>query len=264
MFKAHYDTMRPGPTPERVLSIARMLALQPMTVQEIVQRCELREDVQQASEGIRLSISTAEELELITKKDGVCLCTAGDDVLSTPASFRQYVAGRVLNDPNTTFFKVTEWFVSANDSIMSFQNFSTYRAEIGKAGISNIDGNDVLGWRFWVRFLGIAYQFNSTLIPNMAVRLNGAMRELPIETNFVAVDFLSWLKEHIREAASSCSQRQLCLAVSNGLRTLEALDKIQLISVMDADKVNLFPLSGVPVNDFSKIVVKGASHDEMA
>lgn len=264
MFKTHYDTMRPGPTPERVLSIARMLAKQPMTTQEIARRCELRENVSQISEGIRLSVSTAEELGLIQKKDGICVYIAGQEVISSPAAFRQYVSGKVLADPGTTFFKATEWFVAANDSIKSFSNFDTYRAEIGKAGISNIDINDVLGWRFWIRFLGIAYQFHNTLIPNMAVRLNGVLTRLPAGTSMTAIEFLAWLTENVREAASSCSQRQLCLAVSNGLHTLEDLGKIQLISIMDADKVNLFPLPGISTNNFSKIIVKEAIHNEMA
>lgn len=264
MFKTHYDPMRPGPTPERVLAIARMVAQQPMTAMEIAQHCELQASIPQISEGVRLSIAAAEELGLITKKDGVCTFCADSTAILSPDSFRRFVSSRVFADPETSFFKASEWFLSANDAVLSLFKFDTYAAEMGKSGLEGIHENDVLGWRFWVRFLGVAYQYNNTLIPNMTVRLRDAMQQLPTEEPVSAMEFLTWLRETLPETAASCSQRQLCLAVSNGLHTLQALQMVELISVMDAEKVNLFPMAGATISNFSKIVVKEALRYEMA
>ena len=67
-----------------------------------------------------------------------------------------------------------------------------------------------------------------------------------------------WLKENVPEAASSCTNQGLSLAVSNGLRTLHEEGIVELISTMDAAKTGLFKLVGVSLNDFSEIIVKGA------
>ena len=67
-----------------------------------------------------------------------------------------------------------------------------------------------------------------------------------------------WLKENVPEAASSCTNQGLSLAVSNGLRTLHEEGTVELISTMDAAKTGLFKLVGVSPNDFSEIIVKGA------
>ena len=53
------------------------------------------------------------------------------------------------------------------------------------------------------------------------------------------------------------------MAISKGLRTLHDLGKIEMISANDAEKVYLYPLSGVRLNEFSAIVVKEAIRDEL-
>lgn len=264
MFRTHYDSMRPGPTPERVLAIVRMIVETPLSIAEISSRCQFDVENALVTEAVNRSISTAEELHLIERHDGLCLFTADKKVIESPEAFRKYVSKYVFSNAETSFFKATQWFVSSNEKILGYTSFNTYSAEMNKAGLDGIKENDVLGWRFWLRFLGIAYQYRTTLIPNMAVRLQDAMQNFPRNVEVSADEYLHWLKENVPEVAQSCSQHQLCLAVSNGLRTLEDMDKIELISVMDANKVGLFPLPGVIKNDFSKIIVKEGLNHEMA
>ena len=158
MFKNHYDRMRPGATPERVLSLARMIQQKPMGQMEVAKRCELNDDVQTASEGIRYMISAAEELRLIENQEGKYQFIAEPTAIASPKQFRKYVASKVFAKDSTTFFKVTQWFVASNKEVLLLSKFATFAAEIAKAGIDHVDENDVLGWRFWMRFLGIAYQ----------------------------------------------------------------------------------------------------------
>lgn len=263
MFKNHYDRMRPGATPERVLSLARMIQQKPMGQMEVAKRCELNDNVQTASEGIRYMISAAEELGLIENREGKYQFVAEPTAIATPKNFRRYVASKALTKESTTFFKVTQWFVASNKEVLPLSKFATFAAEIAKAGIDHVDENDVLGWRFWMRFLGIAYQYQTTLIPNMCIRLQDAMQDFADGQEIGCGEFLNWLKTHVPEAASSCSKDGLCLAISNGLRTLHDLGKIEMISANDAEKVYLYPLSGVRLNEFSAIVVKEAIRDEL-
>ena len=263
MFKKHYDRMRPGATPERVLSIARMIAQQPLSQMEVAKYCELRDDVSAVSEGIRYSLGAAEELELIKNEEGKYRFAADPAVIASPARFRQYIASKVFTKTDSTFFKVTQWFVSGNEAVLPLSRFATFAAEMAKSGVDHVDENDVLGWRFWARFLGIAYQYEATLIPNMCVRVQDVMRKFAVGQEISGTEFLAWLKANLPEAASSCTQTGLNLAVSNGLRILQELGKIDIISANDAEKVYLYPLPGVRLNDFSAILIKEAIYDEL-
>ena len=139
---------------------------------------------------------------------------------------------------------------------MNLNKFDEFAADAAKTGVESITENDVLGWRFWMRFLGFAYQYNKTLIPNMKVRLENALLGIDKNTSMTCTQFVSWLKNNVPEAARACDGFQLPLAVSNGLRTLNNEGKIELISTRDAIRINLYPLRGVDFNDFSDIVIK--------
>ena len=110
-----------------------------------------------------------------------------------------------------------------------------------------------------MRYLGFAYQYNKTLIPNMKTRIEDALSGLPKNTKMTCTQFVSWIKENIPEAASACSEASLPLAVSNGLRVLSNEGTIELISTRDAVRTSLYPLNGVELNDFSEIIVRGCN-----
>jgi len=108
-----------------------------------------------------------------------------------------------------------------------------------------------------MRYLGIAYQYNRTLIPNMKIRLEDALDNVPGGTKMTCTQFVAWLKENVPEAGAACTEASLPLAISNGLRILNNEKKIELISTRDAIRTSLYPINGVELNDFSEIVVRG-------
>ena len=65
MFKD--NNMRPGPTPERVLAICRMLEDNSYTIQEMAKLTQLDREPNISQEAFRYSIETAGELGLIKK-----------------------------------------------------------------------------------------------------------------------------------------------------------------------------------------------------
>lgn len=254
MFKEK-DTMRPGPTPERVLAICRLLEKEAYTASELQQLCEL-DKAATASEEVRRSIEAAEELNLIQKQGDKYILIVDGGKLSSARVFRRTVAPLIFSNRNSTFFKLTEWFISNANQVFTLNGFDDFAAVAAKTGVDGIKENDVLGWRFWMRYLGHAYQYNKTLIPNMKVRMEDAMSGLEKGSRMSCVQFVAWLRENIPEAASSCSNAELPLAVSNGLRTLQSEGEIELIATRDAIRTSLYPLRGVETNDFSDIVIK--------
>ena len=256
MFKEN-DNMRPGPTPERVLSICRLVNQGNYTFQDLFRLSELAPDSKYEEESIRRSIEAAEELSLIGKKNEKYKLLIPKSALETAQEFRKTVAPIIFSNPKSTFFKMTEWFISHSELTQAINRFDDFAAITAKNGVESISENDVLGWRFWVRFLGHAYQYNRTMIPNMNVRISDALESVKVGTKMTCSQFLTWLKTNIPEAASSCTNEGLSLAVSNGLRTLNDVGRIELKSTMDAVKIKLYPLAGVSLNDFSEIIVKG-------
>lgn len=135
--------------------------------------------------------------------------------------------------------------------------FDDLAATAAKTGVPSVTENDILGWRFWMRYLGFAYQYNKTLIPNMKTRIEDALLDIPKDTKMSCTQFVGWIKENIPEAASACTEALLPLAVSNGLRVLNNEGVIELVSTRDAVRTSLYQLNGVELNDFSEIIIRG-------
>lgn len=257
MFKEN-DSMRPGPTPERVLAICRLLERNAYGQTELYKLSQLSNEAV-SEESVKHSVQAAKELGLIKEDKGKYVFAMNADSLESAKSFRRMIAPVIFERSDSTFFKLTEWFIANSDKVLELSKFDEYAAEASKSGLVSITENDVLGWRFWMRFLGHAYQYSKTLIPNMNIRLEDAMSELPRGTHMTCSQFVVWLKEHVPEAATSCNERSLPLAVSNGLRTLQEEGKIEMIATKDAIRTGLYPLRGVDKNDFSDIVIKEVS-----
>lgn len=255
MFKEN-DNMRPGPTPERVLAVCRLIGKGNYKFQDLFKLSELNAESKFEEESVRRSIEAAQELRLVEKKGEKYLLKIDAKSLNSAQAFRKVLNPIIFSNTGTTFFKMTEWFISHSELIQSINRFDDFAAVAAKNGMESISENDVLGWRFWIRYLGHAYQYNKTLIPNMYTRLRDALENVKPGTKMTCNQFLSWIKNNIPEAASSCTNEGLPLAVSNGLRSLNDAGVIELFSTMDAVKIKLYPMSGVALNDFSEIIVK--------
>lgn len=257
MFKEN-DNMRPGPTPERVLAICRLVNQGNYTSQDLFKLSELNPESKYEEEAIRRSIEASEELKLIVKNGDKYSINIPKDSLSSATIFRKTINPIIFANKKSTFFRLTEWYIANSDMTQGINRFDDFAAMSAKNGVESISENDVLGWRFWMRYLGHAYQYNKTLIPNMKVRLGDAFETVEPGTKMTAAQFVIWLKENVPEAAASCTNQGLSLAVSNGLRTLHEEGTIELVSTMDAAKTSLYKLVGVALNDFSELIIKGA------
>lgn len=258
MFKEN-DNMRPGPTPERVLAVCRLISQGSYSNQEIYKECALDENADLNDEAIRSSIDSAEELGFIKKNKDKYELIIEEKHLESAQTFRRRISSVAFKNKKTTFFRLTEWFIKNSDEVLKINRFDDLAAIAAKTGVPSVTENDILGWRFWMRYLGFAYQYNKTLIPNMKTRIEDALFDLPKDKKMTCTQFVGWIKESIPEAASACSEASLPLAVSNGLRVLNNEGAIELISTRDAVRTSLYPLNGVELNDFSEIIVRGCN-----
>jgi hypothetical protein len=267
MFKVHKDGMNPDPTPERVYSVCRIIADKSISSSELQKAVSVYSDTPQATTEVSASIRIAEELGIIQNKDGVYSVIIPTDIINTYIGFRQYVSDRVFKQKDTTFYKVTEWYLSKNEKVVEYDSWEDKSAAAVQDGIDGIKENDMLGWRFWASFLGEGYLHDRLLIPNMKVRIQDVLatkfkQAYSYEKEISAKEFLTWLQVYIPEA-TLLTDAPLVLGVSNGLRSLAECGLIVLRAQMDAQRYKLYTIEGEMFNDFSHVIVKEVIANEL-
>ena len=262
MFKEHYDRMRPGPTPERVLAICRILCSSPLTEDEMKEKIYLTKTAAtKIGEEFRHSVNTAVELGLISLKDNVYSLSVAPDRVASINSFRRTVASRAFANKKSTFFRVCQWYIGSNDTVFAYPNWEDKAAAAVKAGIDKITENDMLGWRFWASFLGLGYIHGTELIPNMYVRVRDVLatefsKVYAFDEEIPADQFFDWLLTQIPEA--KMSDGSINLALSSAIRTLRDMDEISPVALMDAVPMYLYNLPEDFTNKIFHIIVKEA------
>lgn len=263
MFKVNPDGMRMEPTPERVLSVCRLIAHQSMTREEIRKAMTLGINDERELDQINKSIDVAlKELSLI-KADADQLVLAVDPgVIASSTSFRRYVSSRVFSAKDTTFHMFTKWLIAQNERIFSLKSWEGMAKTCGSEvkELSALNENAVLGWRFWAAFLGIGYLSGTMIIPNMKLRLQDILASTYTEKfkyneTILAQDFILWLSTKIPEVEIGS---KLPLALSAGLRTLHEVGLIKLETWSDSTPIMLYYVDGDPINGFTHISVKEA------
>ena len=263
MFRVNPDGMRMEPTPERVLSVCRLIAHQSMTREDIRKAMTLGINDERELDQINKSIDVAlKELSLI-KADADKLALAVDPgVIASSTSFRRYVSSRVFSAKDTTFHMFTKWLIAQNERIFSLKSWEGMAKTCGSEvkELSALNENAVLGWRFWAAFLGIGYLSGTMIIPNMKLRLQDILASTYTEKfkyneTILAQDFILWLSTKIPEVEIGS---KLPLALSAGLRTLHEVGLIKLETWSDSTPIMLYYVDGDPINGFTHISVKEA------
>ena len=261
MFKTNPDGMRMEPTPERVLSVCRLVAQKSMTHEELRQAMTLGQNGEKEIDQINKSLAVAlEELNLVRTKDNLIELAVDPAVVATPTNFRRYIGNTVLLKKDTTFHMFTKWVISKNEDIFLLKTWETMAKICGSQipELSGMSENAALGWRFWASFLGFGYLSGTMIIPNMKIRIEDVLAtafadKFKYDEAIRATDFITWISSRMPEVDMS---GKLPLAFSAGLRTLHELGLIKLETWRDSNRVFLYPVDGDPINDFSHITVR--------
>lgn len=261
MFKVNPDGMRMEPTPERVLSVCRLIAHKSMTRNEVRKAMTLGLNDEKELDQINRSIDVAlEELSLIKAEADNLVLAVGSDVIVSPTSFRRYVSSRVFSTKDTTFYMFTKWLIAQNERLFSLKSWEGMAKTCGSEvkELSALNENAVLGWRFWAAFLGLGYLSGTMIIPNMKLRLEDVLattytEKFKYNETILAQDFILWLSTKLPEVEMAS---KLPLALSAGLRTLHEVGLIKLETWSDSTPIMLYYVDGDPINSFTHISVK--------
>ena len=124
MFKVNPDGMRMEPTPERVLSVCRLIAHKSMTRDEVRKAMTLGINDEKELDQINKSINVAlEELSIIKAQADNLVLAVDPSVIASATAFRRYVSSRVFSAKDTTFHMFTKWLVSQNERIFSLKSW---------------------------------------------------------------------------------------------------------------------------------------------
>lgn len=263
MFKVNPDGMRMEPTPERVLSVCRLIAHNSMTRDEIRKTMTLGINDEKELDQINKSINVAlEELSLIKAEADKLVLVVNPGVIASPVAFRRYVSARVFSAKDTTFHMFTKWMIAQNERIFLLKSWEGMAKTCGSEvkELSELNENAVLGWRFWAAFLGIGYLSGTMIIPNMKLRVEDILattytEKFRFNETILAQDFILWLGTKMPEAEIG---NKLPLALSAGLRTLHEVGLIKLETWSDSTPIMLYHVDGDPINSFTHISVKEA------
>lgn len=261
MFKVNPDGMRMEPTPERVLSVGRLIAHKSMTREEVRRTMTLGVNDEKELDQINKSINVAlEELSVIKAQADHLVLAVDPGIVASHAAFRRYVSSRVFAAKDTTFFMFTKWMIAQNERIFEMKSWEgmakTCASEVKE--LFGLNENAVLGWRFWAAFLGIGYLSGTMIIPNMKLRLEDILattytEKFKYNETIVAQDFMLWLSRKMPEVEIGS---KLPLALSAGLRTLHEVGLIKLETWSDSTPIMLYYVDGDPINSFTHISVK--------
>lgn len=263
MFKVNPDGMRMEPTPERVLSVCRLIARKNMSRDDVRKAMTLGINDEKELDQINKSINVAlEELSLIKANADLLVLAVDPGVIASPVAFRRYVSARVFSAKNTTFHMFTKWIVAQNERIFSLKTWEGMAKTCGSEvkELSALNENAVLGWRFWAAFLGLGYLSGTMIIPNMKLRLEDVLattytEKFKYNETILAQDFMLWLGTKLPEVEIG---NKLPLALSAGLRTLHEVGLIKLETWSDSTPIMLYYVDGDPINSFTHISVKEA------
>lgn len=258
MFKENDKGMRQDITPERVLSGARLINMKPMSRETFFKYVRLGKEGSHNSNYAKYNLDALLDLALIENKDGIYEFIGDDTILNSITSFRRYVSKFVGNKRESSFFKATEFMINNGAELMISNNQEKVVALLKQNGLSEFNENAVGMWSAWLDFMGYSVKIiGNPVMPNMAVRIMDAAAEIKMKRKMTAAEFRRWITESIPETAQAINKDAvtLPLAISNGIRTLRNMKKVELESMKDAARIKLYPLPGLAIEEFSSITL---------
>jgi len=248
--------MPPEPTPERVHALIKLVSNYPNSREKLNKIMVMEDIFGKHTDIFTKTIRCAEELELIKEKDGIVNINTSNEITRCYCSFRKHIAELVFSQKDTTFYKITEWYLAQNDQVISFYSWEDVAAKASQDGIEVVE-NDMLGWRWWASYLGIGYLHGAFLIPSLTTMLEDCLDNefFHSDKRFTAYNLVNYLETLYPVIQKSRQDRNLGLGFSNGLLVLENKGLIEIIEQRDADRLALYPIHPSFKKEFSHIVI---------
>lgn len=251
--------MREFPTPERVYALGRLVANRPYSRSDLYKDLCISDVFGEGNQDIfGHTLNVAQELELIKSHDTDFSLCCDRVAIQDYSSFRKHSARIAFSRQNGTFFQTTSLYLELAEEVLKASGWGDVATIFNEHGGLNLKDNDMLGWRFWVSFLGIGYLHQDMLIPNVFTRIKDVLEhqdDFKVGESVPINRFWGWLEAQCPEVKNSRKEFRLGLGVSNGLRVLKDRGYINLISQPDAEKWQLHYLEAETINDISHVQI---------
>lgn len=248
MFDSKASSIKTEPTPQRVFELAKLVSekspISEKDARETLEPSSLNEGTSPYFGAIR---DVAIELGLIELEDGMLIIKADKPVLKSLDTLREYCNLRVFNDQASAFYKITQCCLDSNDEWFKYKNLSDQNIQtyiMDKTQLSSVFAAVILGFRFWISFLGFGYIHEVTnkimFLPNMTTALRDFMvnSEYEKRKDYTVAEFFQKLPAGISVATNGLFDKyELNLAMSNALRQLHDEKVIQLKRNLDSKDV---------------------------
>jgi hypothetical protein len=209
--------------------------------------------VKKAADQLGLIISNEDEKSISLNID--------PEYLENMSALRRYINDNLNRISGGQFYQTTKtWMVNSEELFhvpKEAQSVSKMPERLNKLNQDlKLDENGLRAWRFWASFLGFGYLQGMFFLPNAAVFIcdviiNSGLKpgtELTIGKFF---DIL-YPKIDICIDKHELEEKKINLAMSNALRTLNDLGKVQLKFVND--RQDEWALTSMPLHQFGSFV----------
>lgn len=265
------NKMKTAAIPERVYTICCVLIKKSLGKAELKEAVEPKVYQEGSTSYFIDAYEAALELELIYEIETMVHLNIEAKHLIDMHNFRKLIMPLAFNKKTSMFYKVTKAYLNANEEVFGYMGFSTMNRFIQEKieEPMNITKDDMLAWRFWSSFLGLGILHNdSILIPNMYKQLADVLEIIECESGkeYTAGEFLAMLIPYCSFAIDlNKTDKQLNLGLSNGLRMLHDMGKIEIKNELDAIGVwHLYKIEEHTMlqSRFSHVRVRGKNNEQ--
>lgn len=207
--------------------------------------------------------SAATELNIIkTEENGMIKVIQDFDSID---DFKKFVCLSLEKYKDSHFYKVTKAIILMNKDVLDEKlTNNNFINKIQKETKENIDQTEMLGWRFWAKFLGFGYEHDMYFLPNAYVFLKTILTECGLEKNVeIPIEkFINKLEKYGKILFEE-DKKEFTLCLSAALRQLHENKEIELKYQNDQGKgVTLYPSNQYFSQPVTSIIYKGVSINE--
>lgn len=232
--------------PERVYTLCKIVEKGPISNAELKEKME-PVYLDQATSYFSDYKTAAEELKLINISDNMVLLAVDPSIIETTTKMRQYVNSILEQFQTSQFYQVTQEYFQLDAQVLRGEKRVSEIALMMSQIIGRpVDAPAMLGWRFWMSFLGFGYLHDMFVIPNASVFLLDVLKIANLEKNrrYSFGEFIARVLPFCKIImGSNLSKKQLNYGVSNGIRTLHDTGIIKMEHILDQEDIwNLSPM----------------------
>lgn len=228
-------------TPKRVYSLLKLVEYKTMTkekLEKFIKPKELSEDNNAVFSAV-YNFAERSNLIKINEGGGIVLDKIGSEELKDWKSYRMFMAKLLFSDKESNFLKLTYWYFNQERDVFNYNSSADIQKYLTDE-LSILTKDDILGWRFWISFLGLGVLNSSIILPNTYQRVKDIIEEnktLEREKEIPVSKFIEFIISNYNEFKSCINGNDINFALSNGLRSLHDQKYIELIMTSDSSDV---------------------------